>query len=86
MVCIKIDNVTFFIYTGIEDLVVPVSFNYNIEFKKAKREFYDYCWTIKRNKDDYIVYKDVRVVPFSKLEFNGVIEFKAPPTVEGDTN
>jgi hypothetical protein len=76
--CVKIDNVVFFIYTGIEDLVIPITYNYNIKFKKSKREYYDYFWTIKKINNEYKVYENTYTNPFVKLEFEGVIEFKAP--------
>jgi hypothetical protein len=71
----KINNVTVFVYTGIEDMINLSSHDENIEFYKNKSSFYEYTWVIKKNDTKYTVLEGAWVIPFEKAEFKGVIKY-----------
>ena len=77
---IKYDNVTFFIYTGIEDFIVFDSFKEDeVKWKKnSASTYFEYCWYIKYMNGKFTVYENTWEYPFQKIDFNGVIEFKVP--------
>jgi hypothetical protein len=78
MLYAKIDNVLFFIYTGIEDVVTPNSFSNEIKFHKSVSSFYEYTWVIKKFKNKYTVYEETWTLPFDKLDFLGTVKFNKP--------
>jgi hypothetical protein len=74
----KIDNVMFFVYTGIEDMIVLSSHDENIKLHKKRLSFYDYTWVIRKSDTKYTVFEGAWANPFEKTEFKGVIKFKEP--------
>jgi hypothetical protein len=73
-----IDGKIFFIYNGIEDLVIPISFVDKIELHKSSSSYFEYTWVIKKIKNNYNVYEETWVNPFEKNNFKGVIKFEIP--------
>jgi hypothetical protein len=71
----KINNVTVFVYTGIEDMIILSSHDENIEFNKNRSSFYEYTWVIRKKNNKYNVFEGTWVVPFEKTEFKGIVKF-----------
>jgi len=70
-----VNNVTVFVYTGIEDMIILSSHDENIEFYKKGSSFYEYTWVIRKKNNIYNVFEGAWVVPFEKTEFKGVVKF-----------
>ena len=80
------DHETIFIYSGIEDLVIPQTFNNKIELHRDTSSYFEYTWVIKKINQEYIVYEDTWVNPFEKNEFKGVIEYEIPVSIQEQKN
>ena len=75
------DNETVFIYSGIENLVIPQTFDHEIEFHKDTSSYFEYTWVIKKIKQEYMVYEDTWVNPFDKIDFKSVIKYEIPDSI-----
>ena len=74
----KVGNKTVFIITGIEDLICLDFPSKELESIKKKSSYYSYAWLIKIVNGEFIIYEGESFTPFSKLDFGGVIKWKAP--------